>query len=83
LAICEKRPAKFNLNHAVYAFSLLCQEGKRTGIYSESGPRGVMPVISSLKEGSLHEKKVKPEKNGESNYNNSNNRCLGYVYLFT
>ncbi len=27
-----------------------------------SGPRGVMPAISSLKEGSPHEKKVKPEK---------------------
>ena len=40
-----------------------------------------MPAISSLKEGSPHEKKVKPEKNGESNYNNSNNRCLDDVSL--
>ncbi len=40
-----------------------------------------MPAISSLKEGSPHEKKVKPEKNGESNYNS--NRCLDDVYLFT
>jgi hypothetical protein len=40
-----------------------------------------MPAISSLKEGSPHNKKVDP-KNGETNYNKYVNRCLDGVYLF-